>query len=108
MCLAGLLGLSWDVDEVMDGEIWGMTPEQCGFWGCPNEDPSFQQGLGPAILGCLHSAGQAAFGKHLKIPFPAPQEPSAPPSCSHPLPPCLSHSTGRLPEDKTFTNTPRF
>ena len=123
MRLAGLLGLSWDVVAVHE-QGWmawfrGQSQGSAGFgaalliarttW-CPARIQALQQGSGPATTSCLRSAGQAAlllpapFGKHLEIPFPAHQETSDLPSWSNPLPLWLR----RVPEEKTFTNTPRF
>lgn len=127
MHLVGLLGLSWAAVAVHEwgwmAHFGGQSLGGVGFgatlliartaW-CPARIQALQHGSGPAIPSCLCSAGQAAlllaapFGKNLEIPFPAYQETSDPLSWSNPLPPRLSHGAGHVPEEKTFTNTPRF
>lgn len=90
----------------MAGVVWGMAPEQSGFWGCPNKDPSFPARLGTSNPGLQSKTlqGRLLLGSISRSHslFPSSAE------LVSPLPLCLSHGAGLLPGDKNCTNTPRF
>lgn len=70
MCLVGLLGLSWDVDEVMDGVILGDDPGAVRVLGLPKRGSEFPARLGTSNPGLPPLCRAGCFWEAPQDPIP--------------------------------------